>query len=343
MTSDKSSTDRIVPDLSRRDLFRTVGLATGGAMLLGLPTFLGGWASEAEAACAPGLASLELDGIFVCSLNSVDGGNAFADVVPEAVGPDMIQRKRPGPVRFEDIMIRIALAGVATPLSNWITDMLVKSPAPKNGAIVYADPSYNEVKRLEFFNAMLTEVTVLPADAKAGLSPALLILRITPQTTRLTGSTGKKLTSTLGGSTPKSLRSSNFRFNVQGLEKACKGVSKVDSIVARRPFTVPIPGQDKFLQPALDCSIVRITLPETDAGPFYTWFDESVVKGKTAGERAGVLEWLDPIMTTVLGSLQLGGLGIVRYAPEPISAGSDKPIGLVQVDMYCETINLTIL
>jgi hypothetical protein len=312
-------------------------------MLLGLPTFLGGWTSEAEAACAPGMTSLELDGIFVCSLNSVDGGSAFADVVPEAVGPDMIQRKRPGPVRFEDIMIRIALAGVATPLSNWITDMLVKSPAPKNGAIVYADMNYNEVKRLEFFNAMLTEVTVVAADAKAGLSSASLILRITPQTTRLTGSTGKKLTSTLGGTTPKSLRSSNFRFNVQGLEKACKGVSKVDSIVARRPFAIPVPGQDKFIQSALDCSIVRITLPEADAGPFYTWFDDSVVKGKAAGERAGVLEWLDPTMTTVLGSLQLGGLGIVRYAPEPIGAGSEKPIGLVQVDMYCETMNLTIL
>ena len=55
-------------------------------------------------------ASLELDGIFVCSLNSVDGGNAFADIVPEAVGPDMIQRKRPGPVRFEDISYRCALS-----------------------------------------------------------------------------------------------------------------------------------------------------------------------------------------------------------------------------------------
>ena len=54
MKADNSSPDRIVPDLTRRDLFRTVGLATGGAMLLGLPKFLGGWTSEAEAAGATG-------------------------------------------------------------------------------------------------------------------------------------------------------------------------------------------------------------------------------------------------------------------------------------------------
>ena len=70
---------------------------------------------------------------------------------------------------------------------------------------------------------------------------------------------------------------------MQGLEKACDGISKVDSIVARRSCRSTRPGQDKLKQSALDCSIVRITLPEADAGPFYTWFDDSVVKGKAAG------------------------------------------------------------
>ena len=39
-----------------------------------------------------------------------------------------------------------------------------------------------------------------------------------------------------------------------------------------------------------------------------------------------------------MGSLQLGGLGIVRYAPEPIDASSESKPRLVQVDMYCETM-----
>ena len=344
MKADNSSPDRIVPDLSRRDLFRTVGLATGGAMLLGLPKFLGGWTSEAEAAISsqyvPPKVGLELDGAFVTFLLSMEGGNAFADIVPEAVGPDMIQRKRPGPVRFEDLVITVALGNVSKLLSNWITDTLAKGSAPRNGAFVYADLNFIETKRFEFFNAILTEVTVPAADAIAGKNAAALTLRIAPQTTRLAGGTGKTLTFPQGKTT-KGILSNNFRFNVQGLEQACRRISKVASIVARRPVAGAVVGVDKFMQSApgvLDCSIVRITLPEADAAPFYQWF----VNGKPGDERAGVLEWLDVTLTTVIASVQLNGLGIIRYAPDPINAVSGGNPGLVQIDMYCESINLNI-
>lgn len=46
MALDKSSFDRMVSTVSRRDLFRTVSLATGGAMLLGLPKFIGSWGAR---------------------------------------------------------------------------------------------------------------------------------------------------------------------------------------------------------------------------------------------------------------------------------------------------------
>ena len=348
MKADNSSPDRIVPDLSRRDLFRTVGLATGGAMLLGLPKFLGGWTPEAEAAITTSYVAsrvgLELDGTFVAYIASIEGGNAFADIVPEAVGPDMIQRKRPGLVKFEDLVIPVGLGFVAESLSKWINETLATSPTSKNGAIVYVNPmNYQEVKRLEFFNAMLTEVTVLALDFTIKATQALT-LRITPQTTRLVGSTGKILSSTLGTQS-KSVLSNFFRFNVQGLEKACGRISKVDSIVARRSVAGAVVGQDKFMQSApgvLDCSIVRITLPEADAGPFYAWFNDSVVGGKAGGERAGLLEWLDSTLKTVVASVQLGGLGIVRYAPNPINASTAGSPAIVQVDMYCESINLNI-
>ena len=52
MVPDKPSSDQIRTDISRRTLFRTVGLATGGAMLLGLPKFIGSWGGTAEAAVA---------------------------------------------------------------------------------------------------------------------------------------------------------------------------------------------------------------------------------------------------------------------------------------------------
>ncbi|HEX7767856.1 MAG TPA: hypothetical protein VF443_14160, partial [Nitrospira sp.] len=61
--------------LSRRDLFRTAGMAAGGAILLGLPKFLGGGVREAEAALAvrtlgPINVALELEGQYACSVRS---------------------------------------------------------------------------------------------------------------------------------------------------------------------------------------------------------------------------------------------------------------------------------
>ncbi|MDO8357567.1 MAG: phage tail protein [Nitrospirota bacterium] len=347
MASDKSSSDRIVPNLSRRDLFRTVSLATGGAMLLGLPKFIGSWGGTAEAAVARTFSgvniALELDGAPAGFIEAVQGGNAFADILVEAVGPDAIQRKRPGPVKFEDLVIEVRLDGDAKALMSWITETLTKGSTPRNGAVVYADINFTEVKRLEFFNAVLTEVALPAADASDGKKLAALTLRITPQTTRLAGSKGKKLSGIAAKS--KRLLNSNFRFNVQGLEKACVRIGKVESIVAKRPVAGSAVGQDRLKQSApgvLDCSIVRLTLPEADAGPFYTWFDDTVVKGRPGGELAGLLEWLDPTLKVVLASVQLAGLGIVRYAPEPINVGAERP-GQVQVDMYCESFNITIL
>jgi hypothetical protein len=333
--------------LSRRDLFHTLGLATGGVMLLGLPRFFGGWTDRAEAGvlARPSTSNLmlELNGAPAGFVGTVQGGNAFADIIAEPAGPDLIQRKRPGPVRFEDLVIDVPLDRDAKPVIGWITDTLTKGPIQHNGAIVFADFNLTEVKRLEFFNAVLTEVTLPAADAADGKKPALLTLRITPQSTRLAGSTGRKL-SALKPPSKATVLAGNFRFNVQGLEQACKRITKVTPISAKLVLASAPVGQEKFRSAPsgglLDCSKIGITLPEADAGPFYMWFDETVVKGRPDAERGALLEWLDPTLKTVVASAQLGGLGIVRYAPEKAEAGAEARGPQVQVEMYCETMLL---
>ncbi len=337
-------------NLSRRDLFRTVGLATGGAMLLSLPTMLSGFVSPAGAALRKGATSmtnttLELDGQFGGFLSTVDGGGVFADILNEPLGQDMIQRKRPGPVRFQDIVIEIPLQNVEKALSSWVTETLTKNATTKNGAIVYADINFSEVKRLEFSGALLTEIALPDADAQdSSKNAALLTLRLTPQSTRLAGGKGKLASAS--STKAKQILSSNFRFNVQGLEKACGRILSVEPIVLNRAVAQTPAGQEKFRQSAaagaLDCSKVTITLPEADAGPFYAWFDDMVIKGRPGTERAGLLEWLDPTLKNTVASAQLGNLGIVRYEPDPVASGGERRLGQVQVDMYCETINLTL-
>lgn len=338
-----------VSNLSRRDLFRKLGLATGGALLLALPNVLSGRPGTAEAAVRKETFSsitvlLELDGQPAGRIAAVDGGGVFADIVAEPLGQSPYQLKRPGPPRFEDIVLDMTLGAIEKPLSSWITDTLTKNAAPKNGAIIYADLNNNEIKRLEFTGALLTEVTLSEASAANAKDPALLTLKLTPQSTRLTGGKGK--VAGVFGTKQKPILSSNFRFNVQGLESSCARIASVEGVGARRTASGPQPGQEKFRQSSmpsvLNCSTIRILLPEMDAGPFYAWFDEMVIKGNPLAERGGLFEWLDPTMKNVLASVQLGGLGIVRYEPDPVASGGERRLGQVQVDMYCETIDLKI-
>ena len=339
-----SGIETIEAGLSRRDLFRRVGLTAAGAMLLGMPKFLAGWVSEADAATAvsPGMSgaiALELDQKPAGFLSSVEGGNAFADIVPDPVGPDAIQRKHPSQVRYEDLIIGVQLGTDSAPLAAWISESLTKPPALRNGAIVYSDFNMNVIKRLEFAGGVISEITVPSADATNRTASSLL-LRITPQNTRLVGGTGKSTQSPLG---TKQVLANNFRFNIQGLEQACKRISKVSPLVTRR-FKLSAAGEQRVatIQGQLgpwDCAPVSIFLPESDAGPFFDWIYKSVITGGTVPEKAGLLEWMDASLMTVLVSVQLGGLGIVRYAPQPIKA-SVETLALVQVDMYCETMHL---
>lgn len=343
MTDSISSKDQHA-ELSRRELFRTAALAAGGVVLLGWPKFVGQGGSEAEAALQPVAATnlfLELDGAAVCLLRSAEGGNAFAEVLLEPPGPDLIARKRPGPPRFEDLVISFAPSSDTKPLNSWIGDMLTKGPVSRNGAVAYADMNFNVAKRLEFVNASLSEITLPKIDA-ADSNIVAMTLRLTPQSTHLSGG-GGKAPSMLSSKT-KSLRMNQFRFNVQGLEAACGRIAKIESLSARRGAPSAAAGQDKFRQalPAgnvLDCSLVSITLPEPDAGPFYSWFDDMVLKGNAAAERVGLLEWLDPTGKPSF-SVQLGGLGIVRYAPAPAKLDGGMKAPMAQVDLYCQTMNV---
>jgi len=335
--------------LSRRDLFRTAGLATGGALLLGLPNVLSGRLGTAEAAVRRETYTsiavlLELDGQFAGRIAAVDGGGVFADIVAEPLGQSLYQLKRPGPPRFEDIVLDMTLGTIEKPLSGWITDTLTKNAVPKNGVVIYTDLNNNEIKRLEFTGALLTEVTLSDAAAANAKEPVLLTLKLTPQSARLTGGKGKVAGALVAKQKP--ILSSNFRFSVQGLESSCTRIASVEGIGARRAAAGLQPGQEKFRQPSmqsvLNCSTVQILVPEMDAGPFYAWFDEMVIKGNPLAERGGLLEWFDPTMKTVLASVQLGGLGIVRYEPDPIVSGGERRLGQVQVDMYCETLTMTL-
>lgn len=347
--SNEDGTSLPQSELSRRSLLRTAGLATGGALLLGLPRFVSRLADDAQAAdlstySSPTNLALELDGQPVCPLRSAEGGNAVALVTDEDV--NMIgnfQTKKVSGFQFEDIRVEAPFDTGALPFLKLIADTLTKAPVARNGAIVYTDSNLNVVKRLEFTTAYLTKISFPTADATVLTVPGTVSLQFTPQRTRLVGGTGQAYKLSLGTKS-KTVLPGVFRLNIQGLEKACGRIAKVEQIQATR--RVVSTAENKFTETKspvsrFSCSQISIHLPEANGGPFYAWFDEMVLKGNTGGERDGLLEWLDPTFKVVLAKVQLGGLGIVRYAPQPVTVGTEG-IPKVQIDMYCETIGLAV-
>lgn len=333
---------------TRRDLLRALGMGTGLALIAPL-AMRGGSVARAAGARGMGMpAGLELDGVFI-PLDSVDGGNAFADV---AVDPaiDAVQRKHLSLLRYEDITLGVPF-GAAPALMAWIGTWLSKGPQQKSGAIVYVDVNFKDTKRLEFLNAVISEVSLPACNAGVPARGESLIVRLTPQETRLTGGTGRTMNMSLARTTTV-VSPANFRMNVQGLESSCTRIRTVSAPVGKRTTAGQLPKSEAVREkplPAglLDCSTVTVTLPENDAGPFYQWFNDFALRGNTNQERAGRLEYLSPDRTRVIAAVDFGNLGITRYAPLPPSDAQGGGIAavsttLVQVDMFCETMNLTV-
>jgi hypothetical protein len=332
--------------LSRRDLLQTLGLSAGGLMLFGSaellrPTVAGAAAAIGRSYAGGGPVALELDGS-QSYVNSVEGGNAVATVVVETASPGMSPGKHIGGVSYEDIVLQLPFT-VAPQLASWIGDTVTKGPVRKSGAISYLDLNRSEWKRLEFTDALISEIALPACDASLKNTVSLK-LRLTPEVTRWVGGSGKP--AALPPPSRISVASqSNFRLNIQGLEPACPYISKIDVLTWKLPQTASPAGQtrDYLKQAAVpDVSPLKITVAEANAGLFYTWLDNVVIRGNTAAadaERGGVLQLLGTDMVTVLATVQLRNLGITRYAPELYMSGVDA-IGRVDVDMYCEGLSL---
>jgi hypothetical protein len=331
---------------SRRTLMQRMGLSGSGLLVLGSSGLL--QPSSVLAAISQGnlafggTVALELDGATTW-VRAFEGGNAVADVLAEQVGAEQMLARRPGAVNYEDMLLKLPLE-VAPTFASWIQESLSKGPTARSGAMVFFDINRVEWKRLEFSNAIISEIALPTCDAGVSQSPQLTV-RLTPEATRWLGGSTTAAPLAIG----KSLKASpNFRLNIKGLEGATQFVSKIEGIGVKRLTQSGAVGQLKLKQlqvGALDVQPIKLALAESKAAPFYSWFESFVIKGRGAtgeDERPGLVEWLSATGGTVVASVQLQNLGIVRYAPEPYnSSGADKAPS-VQVELYCERLTVSL-
>lgn len=281
---------------------------------------------------------LELDGVSVGSVQSFTGGDARGDVVIEVVGLDGIAHKHLGGVVYEDISITCG-AGMATSFYDWLQQTLDRNFSRKNGAIVTYDFSGNEISRLSFSNALLTEVRFPLLDASS-TDLATISIKITPQ--RTTRSAGK---STMILSAPPSKRwlISNFRLQVDGLDFS--GASRIEAITVSQSVVSNSVGEtrDYQVEPAyLVVPDLTVTVADDQKNAaLYQWYESFVIGGNDSQgqEKSGTLEYLSSDLKTTLFTLSLKQLGIFRMTP--LTGAASQSIRRIQTAMYCEQMLLS--
>jgi hypothetical protein len=278
--------------------------------------------------------AIEIGGTPVGFASSVSGGEAFADVIPTAA-PSGVVEKRPGPVRYAPIVLEVD-ASLASDFYDWISGFLDGTQKSKSGVIRLLDYALREQSRLEWTDALITEVAFPAADASAR-DAATLRVTLQPDGSRRVDGSGTTLPSA-AQSHQKRWLPANFKFSITGLETATRKANRVAELVLTRPVT-GTPGA--LVAGTLEVPDVAFSVPNSEARDFYDWFDDFVVKGRnTAGdERTGSLVFLDPALKELIG-VSLKGLGIVRVSQERLAQGS-AAIARVKVTMYCEQVRLS--
>jgi phage tail-like protein len=278
--------------------------------------------------------SLELEGATTGLVESVEGGDATGDVATHPPGTDRIVRKHLAKVRYQDITLRVG-AGMSSSVYNWIDTTLRQAYMRRNGAVVMADLDNNEVSRLNFYHAMISEIGFPALDGAGSKKSAQITLKLTPEYTRRATGSGRKLSPPRGQTV---WLSSNFRLQIDGLN--CSGVNRIDALTIA---SIQTPEQvsetrDYEKDPGyLDIPNLSITLSENGSDSFRQWYEDFVLNGNNGvnAEKNGTLEYLAPNLRDVLFTLTFRHLGIFRLTPENVEDG----IRPLRAEMYCEEID----
>lgn len=278
---------------------------------------------------------LEIDGKAAGFLDSVDGGEAFADPVSEDPPVNGVVRKHPGPVRYAPIVITCG-TGMTSSFYEWIAKVADGTQTPRNGSVVFMDYTGRELFRLDFDQSLATEIVFPAADAASKLG-AFLAVTIQPRTTRRRKDKAGTAHAGVFASSTKKMIAGHYRFDVDQLTTT--KVARVEPIVVKQALTNdPAP----TLAGPVDVSAVVFSLPASDSGPVYTWHEDFVIDGNhdEQQERTGVLRFLDQSHQNDLFKIKLGHLGVLRVAPERHQANA-QVIARSRVELYCEELRFS--
>ena len=285
---------------------------------------------------------LELEGEFAGFVDSVEGGEVFAEIAEESAAPDGVIPKHLAAVKYEPIRIKFG-AGMTEAFYQWIARLLARSDKPMDGAILFLDINFKEERRLEWTRGRITEVTFPALDASSRDTVVLTVVIAPESTSMVLSQSARTVKRALKTRKRHQWRALNFRFELSGLETTSKRVKRIESFTVK--MTAVGEPEAGALAPAgtrLLVPNVLFTVPMRDAQPYFDWVEDFIVRGNNGqgAERSGAMALLDTNLKDEQFTLTLGNVGIVRARTQRRDASSEV-VATIEVELYCESMRFT--
>jgi hypothetical protein len=283
---------------------------------------------------------LELEGAHCAGLKSIQGGEYEADVATLDHGPLNMQTKHMANFKIADFKAKMGIAQTGA-MYKWIQQSFRKDYATKSGAVIAGDFNYKATHRVDFINALITEVTV-PACDGSSKEAAYMDVSWAAEDVRHTPGGGVDIKADYG-TKQKTWVPSMFKFELAGLEDACKRVSKIDSFTWKQSVTMDQIGAMRIptKHPAkVTVPEVKLTISAADHEPWRQWAEDWFLNGKClAGDhKNGAITFLSPDMKTDIGRIELKQCGLKKVSNAPLEANKEE-INRFTVELYVEEMD----
>lgn len=288
---------------------------------------------------------LDVGGYNVGFLKKFSGMAMEADVVSNDLGPDNIQKKHVANIKWTPGKATVGI-GMGKGMYDWIKGSFDKAYVPKHGSLVSGDFNYKAQTRLDFEDALITEVTV-PKLEGASKEAAYFDVTFEPERVRWSKAQQEDIRANSIGPKQKSWLCSNFRVEIgDGKQLPCSRIASVNSFtwkcavaadqigIHREPTKHPA----KVVVPDLSLSISMADhQPWADAAK--KWFVDGY--HEEGDEMGGRIVFLGPDMKKELGEITLERVGFKKFSKDDLEANSEK-IARFTVELYVEKMAFTI-
>ena len=286
-----------------------------------------------------GYFAMDLDGVKCGLIQKFSGGAIEGEVTTLPLAHDYYVKKHIGNVKYNDFDVQMGLS-MGQPVKDWIDASLSMNYMRKSGELKAADFKRETRHIREFKDALLTGIT-FPAGDGAAKDAAFMTLKFSPWIVRNKKGDGSKVDNP-ADMAQKLWHPTDFRFVVDGLDKACSKISKFDAIEVKQSVVSDQVGQERdyMKEPGkIDFPNLKVTLSEEYSHDFFAWHEDFIINGNNEEEKhkSGSIVYLNRNRTKELLTLTLSGLGIFKIDAAPRENNKDA-IASVTVEMYCENI-----